>query len=398
MNTVPPAYQATAPLPQTSRCHTNHVYLRTTSNVGSQRPPSYSAAAPAPTGWLGGQHLPEGIKRQFLASRDLFARRYWIVDNSGSMATSDGHRLVAAPGGRTAFAEASRWDELADTLRFHAETAAALRAPTEFRLLNPATGTPQVVVVGDNAVPADQTRSRQAAAELWRRTDRVDQTPVARAELAAVHALIHSTPTGRTPLCAQIRAVVAEIQRGAPALRASGQRAVMVIASDGAATDGDVARALQPLRDLPVWLVVRLCTDVDAVVQYWNNIDEDLELDMDVLDDFEAEALEVKGPNPFLVYGLPLQRLREWGTQEKIFDLIDEKALAPSELRRLCVLILGPVAADLPPPDLDYNAFQAALKPILARQTEVWDPTRKRNKPWLSVKKLRRRFAGGYFW
>lgn len=47
-----------------------------------------------------------------------------------------------------------------------------------------------------------------------------------------------------------------------------------VIASDGAATDGDVADALRPLHDLPVWLVVRLCTDDDNVVNYWNRIDE----------------------------------------------------------------------------------------------------------------------------
>ena len=39
-----------------------------------------------------------------------------------------------------------------------------------------------------------------------------------------------------------------------------------VIASDGEATDGDIAAALRPLRDLPAWVVVRLCTDDDRVV------------------------------------------------------------------------------------------------------------------------------------
>ena len=76
-------------------------------------------------------------------------------------------------------------------------------------------------------------------------------------------------------------------------LRASGQKACVIIATDGESSDGDIVTAMQPLRLLPVWVVVRLCTDEDRIVDYWNNIDSQLELDMDVLDDLCGEAAEV---------------------------------------------------------------------------------------------------------
>ena len=62
-------------------------------------------------------------------------------------------------------------------------------------------------------------------------------------------------------------------------LEDSGQKAVVIIASDGLPTDshGNTSKyindtfidSLRRLQDLPVWLVVRLCTDeTDVVVRY----------------------------------------------------------------------------------------------------------------------------------
>ncbi len=46
---------------------------------------------------------------------------------------------------------------------------------------------------------------------------------------------------------------------------------------------------------------------------FWNEIDHRLELELDVLDDFASEAEEVVAANPFITYGLPLHRMREFG-------------------------------------------------------------------------------------
>ena len=51
--------------------------------------------------------------------------------------------------------------------------------------------------------------------------------------------------------------------------------------------------ALKQFEQLPVWVVVRLCTDIESMVQYWNQIDADVEVDMDVLDDVTGEAAEI---------------------------------------------------------------------------------------------------------
>lgn len=42
-------------------------------------------------------------------------------------------------------------------------------------------------------------------------------------------------------------------------------------------------------------VILRLCTSEDKVVNYWNNIDQQLELDIDVLDDPYGDAKQVMG-------------------------------------------------------------------------------------------------------
>jgi len=127
------------------------------------------------------------------------------------------------------------------------------------------------------------------------------------------------------------------------------------------------------------------------VVQYWNKVDEELELDLDVLDDLKGEAKEVCSFSPWLNYGMPLHRLREWGCMNKLFDLLDEKALSHSEMRELLVLLLG--EEDLPHPQVDFPAFEEATALALRKLPLVYDPIRKVEKPWVDLARLRRRYG-----
>ena len=47
------------------------------------------------------------------------------------------------------------------------------------------------------------------------------------------------------------------------------------------------------LKNLPVWVVIRLCTNDNNMTQYWNGIDSEVELNMDVIDDPLGEAKEI---------------------------------------------------------------------------------------------------------
>ena len=138
----------------------------------------------------------------------------------------------------------SRWSELTEALKFHANISRAACAPSEFRLLNGA----QPILVGNN--------------------DENDQ-----GRFQSLLAIFENSPNGGTPLCHHIRQVIEKIRSMEQHLRASGQKACVIIATDGESSDGDIATAMRPMQALPVWVVVRLCTDDEKIVNYWNNID-----------------------------------------------------------------------------------------------------------------------------
>lgn len=298
-----------------------------------------------------------GLQESLISSCKKIPIRFFIVDDSGSMATNDGNRIIRThtedidegrgvsgkmKNHKAKMVQCTRWAELTESLNFLAELSEVAQAPSEFRLLNGAD--PVIVGLGN-----DNSEG-----------------------LAFTKEVLDEDPAGQTPLCHHINCVVQAIEKMAPEMRKLKKKAAVVICSDGESSDGKVSRALEPLRNLPAFVVVRLCTDHQKIVDYWNNIDKELELEMDVIDDLVQDAKQVKEANPWLVYGDELHRLREFGAAFKEMDLIDEISLGSEQAMTFLKVLLN--RKDLPHPQVDWNEFYEAVKAESDTQNLVFDP------------------------
>jgi len=302
--------------------------------------------------------------------------RIWVVDNSGSMSIGDG-TCVADGGGPSNFktVSCSRWEELRDTVEYHAQLAELISAPTSFRLLNNTSGGSPEFSVGKNIGDAERAKD----------------------------IMMGAMPGGATPLVEHIQKIRSDVLDMAPGLRAKGQQAVIVIATDGLPTDSygqggaeeqaHFTSAMRSLEGLPVWVVVRLCTDAESVREFYNDLDSNLELSLEVIDDFVSEAVEVHRHNPWLNYCLPLHRAREFGVHDNVFDHIDERRLQKRGLRDLCVTLFGDEGLKKIDPDVNWKEFSEKVAFLVEKEGLNYSPVKKKEMPWINIKKMNKMYG-----
>lgn len=314
-----------------------------------------------------------------------FAARIWILDNSGSMAIGDGYRIVETADRRVEGQTVTRWEELKQMVVDQAEVAALLNIFTEFRFLND---------------PGEAVGCRSFSVGTG--------TDIQQEIMNARTLMLKAKPTGASNIQAPLKTIVQRIQQLRNRLVLSHRRVSIVIATDGVPTDEDGSEnsqiaeddfisTLRSLEDLPVWVVVRLCTSQKRVVNYWNSLDAQVNLQLEVLDDHLSEAKEIARHNKWLNYALPLHRCREMGCQHRVLDLLDERKLTPLEVREFCVVVLGSKAENLPDPTISWKAFSIELEKELKDYRYQWDPLKKKMKPWIDIRTLNHTYGNKGF-
>lgn len=270
-------------------------------------------------------HFPPGIQTRMMRSTNEL--RVWIIDNSGSMSINDGNGINHDKTKVEAGWE--RYDELKQTIEFVAEFSNATKSRVKYFLLN------------------DVRKTSEFETGVWTSDSEKE------AEMERVNAIMRERPGAATPLIAKAREAIEFIQRE----KGNYERVYLMIASDGEPSDGnvrDLGRILRQVDKTKLHIVVRICTDNEDVNSFWNRLEMDSELRLDTVDDFKGESQEIYNMNDWINYGLELHRFREWGTDEHLFDLIDEdkdRDGRPFKLSGRQILqfiqILEPAAADL---------------------------------------------------
>mmetsp|Transcript_44858 Transcript_44858/g.52578 ORF Transcript_44858/g.52578 Transcript_44858/m.52578 type:complete len:377 (+) Transcript_44858:58-1188(+) len=332
------------------------------------------------------QGYPPGLAMSLCQNALMFPLRFWVVDNSGSMNSLDGQKINENPDNNTIkILSCTRWEEIKECVNYHIQLSALINAPTTFRLLNPAHQFPsqELKVAHDGRNPSEVSEAMSRFADV--------------------------SPGGVTPLTDNIRHIRNNVLTPIMAqLKTNGQKVALILATNGLPSDSrgtsgpdakeEFLEALTSLEGFPVSIVIRLSTNDDDVVKFYNSINQEIDLAVRVVHDFSGEAHKIYAHNKWLTYGLQIHRYREFGCHHTFFNLLDERALTLSEIHAFCVLMFGKEQFDgVPHPTADFSGFTEGLKKIMRScSKDQWNSVKKRVEPWINIGKLESIYGPSY--
>eukprot|EP00540_Astrosyne_radiata_P023178 CAMPEP_0116852052 /NCGR_PEP_ID=MMETSP0418-20121206/17078_1 /TAXON_ID=1158023 /ORGANISM="Astrosyne radiata, Strain 13vi08-1A" /LENGTH=290 /DNA_ID=CAMNT_0004484171 /DNA_START=275 /DNA_END=1147 /DNA_ORIENTATION=- len=185
---------------------------------------------------------------------------------------------------------------------------------------------------------------------------------------------------------------------------------------EGEPVNREFVEILKMLDGMSVWVVIRLSTDEQRVVDFFNDLDNRMAyvsveddaaaaggggVHLDVLDDYVSEAEEVQKHNPWLNYAYPLHLCRESAVNFPVFDALNDRPLHHEEVGDFMSLLFdrqsqGAVWNDqpLPNPKSDYKAFRREVQLLVNRNPGLWNPIKKRIVPWIDLGQMDRLYGG----
>mmetsp|Transcript_24331 Transcript_24331/g.46178 ORF Transcript_24331/g.46178 Transcript_24331/m.46178 type:complete len:325 (+) Transcript_24331:465-1439(+) len=309
--------------------------------------------------------------------------RIFILDNSGSTSSSDGlHVPKLKPGDVSVQAQScSRWEEIKRMAIDQAELNAQTQTPCKFFLLNPKQGSNwNNLTAGQDFCEINPHRGNLQ-----------DQ-------VQAVRQMVdNSGPDGGTPLAKCIEAVGKLIKDDMESILEKDKRGYLVLVTDGLPDTGK-DQMVTEIRKLCVayelFVVVRLCTAEQNVVDYYNKVDEEVEFSLDVLCNLEAEAREIKAVNPWLSYFPELHAIREGGTNLSLLDRLDERPFTGGEVGTFLSMLM--LCKDDPPLPAweDFQAFMDICTAFSTGKPNVYDPFDKQMKSMMDANEVRKAIQG----
>jgi hypothetical protein len=298
------------------------------------------------------------------------------------MHKSDGHLVSQTVKGKVEIVDCSRWEEVTSTIMWHAEMAAWCQTPMAVRLLHD-----PGIQVGPQQVGVSASKHYSSKEEVSR-----------------LRTLLKKTrPNGLTsPVYLHMKELFPSIQTLVPILHQTRKQLTLCVCTDSIPTDEfgeenprmiqEFLVTLQQLADWPVQVVIRLSTDEERVVQFYQNLfatHSNLASNLQVLDDYVSECHQVQKHNPWLHYGYPLHLCREEGIRIPVLEALSERPLLPTELCGLVSLIFGVVIpTDTYDLDTHYAQFRTLVESLNKDTVPMWNPTKKKFVPWISLKKL----------